>query len=68
MAMGRGGAAPGRATIKARHLGVRAGLVDEDDPPRIEVELPFKQSLTRRVRRVAALLSRRQQRQYCIDE
>jgi len=58
MALGRGGAAslaPGRATIEARHLGVRGGLVDEDDRRRIEVELPFKPRLARRVHRVAAL-------------
>jgi len=49
MAMGHGGAAslaPGRTTVKARHLGVRGGLVDEDDPRRIEVELSFKPRLT----------------------
>jgi hypothetical protein len=58
MAMWYGGTAslaPGRTTIKTRHLGVRGGLVDEDDPRRIEVELPFKPRLTRRVHRVAAL-------------
>src|SRR5271155_1854827 len=58
MAMGHGGAAslaPGRTTVKARHLGVRGGLVDEDDPRRIEVELPFKPRLTRRIHRVATL-------------
>ena len=58
MAMGHGGAAslaPGRTTVKARHLGVRGGLVDEDDPRRIEVELSFKPRLARRVHRAAAL-------------
>ena len=58
MAMGHGGAAslaPGRTTIKARHLGVRGGLVDEDDARRIEIELSFKPRLARRVHRVAAL-------------
>jgi hypothetical protein len=58
MAMGHGGAASGRAIIEARHLVFAPCLVDEDDPPRIEVELPFKPSLTRRVHRVAALFSR----------
>jgi hypothetical protein len=45
MAMGHGSTAslaPGRTTVKARHLGVRGGLVDEDDAGRIEIELPFK--------------------------
>ena len=58
MAMGHGGAASlasGCTTVKARHLGVRGGLVDEDDPRRIEVELPFKPPLARRVHRAAAL-------------
>jgi hypothetical protein len=58
MAVGHRGAAslaPRRTTVKARHLGVRGGLVDEDDPRRIEVELPFEPRLTRRVHRVAAL-------------
>src|ERR1700722_189975 len=48
MAMGHGGAAslaPLRMTVKARHLGVRGGLVDEDDVRRIEVELSFKPRL-----------------------
>jgi hypothetical protein len=48
MAMGHGGAAslaPLRTTVKARHLGVRGGLVDEDDVRRIEVELSFKPRL-----------------------
>ena len=56
MAMGHGGAASlasGCTTVKARHLGVRGGLVDEDDPRRIEVELPFKPPLARRVHRAA---------------
>ncbi len=60
-AMGHGGAAslaPGRTTLKARHLGVRGGLVDEDDPRRIEVELAFKPRLTGRVHRAAALFGR----------
>jgi len=59
MAVGHGSAAslaPRRATIEARHFGVRGGLVDEDDPCRIEVELPFEPRLTRRVHRAAALL------------
>ena len=59
MAVGHGSAAslaPRRATIKARHFGVRGGLVDEDDPGRIELELPFEPLLTRRVHRAAALL------------
>jgi hypothetical protein len=30
--------APRRATVKGRHLGVGGGLVDEDDPRRIEVD------------------------------
>ena len=58
MAVGHGGAAslaPRRTTVKARHLGVRGGLVDEDDLRRIEVELAFKPRLTRRVHRAAAL-------------
>jgi hypothetical protein len=58
MAMGHGGAAslaPGRTPVKAGHLGVRGGLIDEDDPRRIEVELSFKPSLARRVHRAAAL-------------
>ena len=58
MAMGHGGAAslaPVRATVEAGHLGVRGGLVDEDDPRRIEVELSFKPRLARRVLRVATL-------------
>ena len=58
MAMRHGGAAslaPGRTAVKARHLGVRGGLVDEDDPRRIEVELSFKPRLARRVHRAAAL-------------
>ena len=58
VAMRHGGAASlasGRATVKARHLGVRGGLVDEDDLRRIEVDLPFKPRLTRRVHRAAAL-------------
>ena len=58
MAMGHGGAASlasGCTTVKARHLGVRGGLADEDDPRRIEVELPFKPPLARRVPRAAAL-------------
>jgi hypothetical protein len=41
MVMGRRGAASlasGRTTLKAGHLGVRGGLVDEDDPRRIEVD------------------------------
>jgi hypothetical protein len=45
MAIGHGGAAsltPGRTTVKARHLGARGGLVDENDLRRIEVELAFK--------------------------
>ena len=37
--------APGRTTVKARHLGVRGGLVDEDDAGRIEIELSFKPRL-----------------------
>ena len=52
VAMGDGGAtslapwlAPGRTTVKARHLGVGGGLVDEDDAGRIEVELSFKPRL-----------------------
>ena len=58
MAMRHGGAASlasGRATVKARHLGVGGGLVDENDLRRIEVDLPFKPRLTRRVHRAAAL-------------
>jgi hypothetical protein len=58
MAMGHGSAAslaPGRTTVKARHLGVRGGLVDEDNPRRIEIELSFKPSLTLRVHRAATL-------------
>jgi hypothetical protein len=58
MAMGHGRAAslaPGRTTVKARHLGVRGGLVDEDNPRRIEIELSFKPSLTLRVHRAATL-------------
>ena len=58
MAMGHGSAAslsPRRTTVKARHLGVRGGLVDEDDPRRIEVELSFKPRLARRVHRATAL-------------
>jgi hypothetical protein len=50
MAMGHGGAAsltPGRTTVKARRLGVGDGLVDEDDPHRIEVGLSFKPRLAR---------------------
>ena len=50
MAMGHGGAASlasGRTTVKARHLGVGGGLVDEDDPRRIEVELSFEPRLAR---------------------
>jgi hypothetical protein len=57
MAVGHGGAAslaPGHTTIEARHLGVRGGLVDDDDPGRIEVELSFKPRLARRVHRAAA--------------
>jgi hypothetical protein len=56
--MGHGGAAslaPLRTTIEARHLGVRGGLVDEDDPRRIEVELSFKARLARGFHRTAAL-------------
>jgi hypothetical protein len=45
----------GRTTVKARHLGVRGGLVDEDDQRRIEVELSLKPRLARRVHRAAAL-------------
>jgi hypothetical protein len=52
VAMGDGGAtslapwlAPGRTTIKARHLGVGGGLVDEDDARRIEIELPLEPGL-----------------------
>jgi hypothetical protein len=58
--MGHGGAAslgPGRTTIKARHLGVGGGLVDEDDPGRIEIELPLEPGFPRRVHRAAALFS-----------
>jgi hypothetical protein len=61
MAMGHGGAAslaPLRTTIEARHLGICGGLVDEDDPRRIEVELSFKPRLARRVHRAAALFGR----------
>ena len=61
MAMGRGGAAslaPWRTTVEAGHLGVRGGLVDEDDPRRIEVELSFKPRLARRVHCAAALFGR----------
>ena len=59
MAMGHGSAAslaPGRTTVKARHLGVRGGLVDEDDAGRIEIELSFKPRLAGRIHRAAALL------------
>jgi hypothetical protein len=45
----------GRTPIKARHLGVRGGLVDEDDSGRIEIELAFKPRLARRVQPAAAL-------------
>ena len=58
MAVGHGGAASfasGRTPVKAGHLGVRGGLIDEDDLRRIEVELAFKPRLTRRVHRAAAL-------------
>ena len=47
--------APGRTTVKACHLGVGGGLVDEDDAGRIEIELPLKPRLTRRIHRAAAL-------------
>jgi hypothetical protein len=59
MAMGHGARlrSPWGATVKARHFGVRGGLVDEDDPGRIEIELPFKPRFARRVHRAAALLS-----------
>ena len=61
MAMGHGGAASlasGRTTVKARHLGVGGGLVDEDDPRRIEVELSFEPRLARlRVHRAAGRCS-----------
>jgi hypothetical protein len=58
MAVGHGGPAslaPRRTAVKAGHLGVRGGLIDEDDPRGIEIELSFKPSLTRRVHRAAAL-------------
>ena len=58
---GTGGAssfAPRRTTIKAGHLGVGGGLIDEDDPRRIEVELSFKPSLARRVHRCGAVRRR----------
>jgi hypothetical protein len=61
MAVGHGGAAslaPGRTAVKARHLGVGGGLVDEDDSRRIEVELSFKPRLARRVHRAATLFGR----------
>ena len=61
MAMGHGGAASlasGRTPVKAGHLGVRGGLVDEDDPGRIEVELSFKPSFARRVHRAATVRRR----------
>ena len=48
MTVGHGSAAslaPRGATVKARHFGVRSGLVDEDDARRIEVELPFEPRL-----------------------
>jgi hypothetical protein len=48
MAVGHGSAAslaPGRTTVEAGHLGVRGGLVDEDDARRIEVQLSFKRRL-----------------------
>src|SRR5277367_2119114 len=47
--------APRRATVKARHFGVRGGLVDEDEPGRIELELPFEPRFARPVHRAAAL-------------
>jgi hypothetical protein len=49
MAVGHGSVAslaPRRATVKARHFGVRGGLVDEDDARRIELELRFEPRLT----------------------
>ena len=45
MPMGHGSAAslaPRRTTVKARHFGVRGGLVDEDNARRIDVELVFE--------------------------
>ena len=51
MAMGHGGAAslaaPGRTTIKASHLGAGPGLIDEDDPGRIEVEFVLQTTRSR---------------------
>ena len=46
---------PWAPTVKARHFGVRGGLVDEDDPRRIEVELSLKPCLTRCIHRAATL-------------
>jgi hypothetical protein len=59
MAMGHGSAAslaPRRTTVKARHFGVRGGLVNEDDARRIEIKLFFEPRFARRVHRAAALL------------
>ena len=58
MAVRHGGAtplAPGRTAVKTRHLRVGRRFIDEDDPRRIEVELPFEPGLAGRVHRAAAL-------------
>ena len=59
MAVTHGGATapgPGRAAVKARLLRARRRFVDEDDPPGIEVKLPFEPGFARCVHRAATLL------------
>lgn len=58
MAVGNGRSAAfslGRPAAQARHLGGRRGLVDEDQPLRIEIELLLEPHLAGRLH-VAALL------------
>ncbi len=37
----------GAASVQARHLGGRTGLVDEHQPFRVEIKLPIKPGLAR---------------------
>ena len=39
--------APGAASAQTGHLGREAGLIDEHQPGRVEIELPLKPRLTR---------------------
>jgi hypothetical protein len=44
------------ASVKPRHSGVGAGLVDEDETLRIKIDLPFEPLLTRGIYIAASLL------------